>query len=103
MFCNKVEIETDEVAESMTLEQQFFIKDGEACFLVKLADVQMFQSVGNYTRVFFNEKNPMTYRIATLACLLLTAMPAASETIVGRLLTAELAIYENAGRKVGAI
>lgn len=46
----------------MTLQQQFFIKDGDNCFLVKLADVQQFQSVGNYTRVFFNHVNPMTYR-----------------------------------------
>ncbi len=47
---------------TMQLEQQFFIKEGENCFLVKLADVQQFQSVGNYTRVFFNGVNPMTYR-----------------------------------------
>ena len=58
---NKVtEQSTEEPA--MNLDQQFFIKDGDNCFLVKLADVQQFQSVGNYTRVFFNNKNPMTYR-----------------------------------------
>lgn len=59
---DKVQHGSTELIESMDLEQQFFIKDGDACFLVKLANVQMFQSVGNYTRVFFESKNPMTYR-----------------------------------------
>ena len=59
---DKVQEGSTESVESMDLDQQFFIKDGEACFLVKLANVQMFQSVGNYTRVFFESKNPMTYR-----------------------------------------
>ena len=56
----KVSVETTD--ETMTLDQQFFIKDGEKCFLIKLSDVQQFQSIGNYTRIFFDEVNPMTYR-----------------------------------------
>src|SRR6476469_117775 len=32
---------------------QVFVKDGERCWFVKLGEVRLFESVGNYARVFF--------------------------------------------------
>ena len=41
---------------------QIFIKDGEACWLVKVGDISHFEIVGNYTRVFFEDKRPLLYK-----------------------------------------
>lgn len=46
----------------MALNQQFFIKDGENCFFVTLADVICFEAMGNYTRVHLANATPATYR-----------------------------------------
>lgn len=44
---------------TLSLDKQIFIKDGEKCWLVKLQDISMFEIVGNYTRVFFENNNPL--------------------------------------------
>lgn len=46
----------------LTKHSQIFIKDGESCWLVKISDISMFEIVGNYTRVFFDDKRPMLYK-----------------------------------------
>lgn len=41
----------------LTMTSKVFIKDGEHCHLVPLADIDYFESCKNYTRVFFGKKN----------------------------------------------
>ncbi|WP_452221886.1 LytR/AlgR family response regulator transcription factor [Lacinutrix salivirga] len=48
--------------EVLTLDKQIFIKDGEKCWLVKIQDIFIFEIVGNYTRVFFEEYKPLIYK-----------------------------------------
>ena len=43
-------------------EDQVFIKDGERCWFVKLAEVRMFESEGNYVRVLFDNNRPLILR-----------------------------------------
>jgi two-component system LytT family response regulator len=38
---------------------QVFVKDGERCWFVKLGDVRLFESVGNYAKVFFGTNKPL--------------------------------------------
>lgn len=38
---------------------QVFVKDGERCWFVKLSDVRLFESVGNYAKVFFGTNKPL--------------------------------------------
>lgn len=38
---------------------QVFVKDGERCWFVKLSDVRLFESVGNYAKVFFANNKPL--------------------------------------------
>ncbi|MFY7880609.1 MAG: LytR/AlgR family response regulator transcription factor [Lacibacter sp.] len=38
---------------------QVFVKDGERCWFVKLAEIRMFESVGNYARVYFGVNKPL--------------------------------------------
>ena len=38
---------------------QVFVKDGERCWFVKLSDVRLFESVGNYAKVYFANNKPL--------------------------------------------
>ena len=38
---------------------QVFVKDGERCWFVKLGEVRLFESVGNYAKVFFGAYKPL--------------------------------------------
>jgi len=38
---------------------QIFLKDGEKCWFVSLKDVRLFESEGNYIRVYFNKDKPL--------------------------------------------
>ncbi len=38
---------------------QVFVKDGERCWFVKLGDIRLFESVGNYAKVFFGNNKPL--------------------------------------------
>ncbi|MBL7943722.1 MAG: response regulator transcription factor [Flavobacteriales bacterium] len=40
-------------------DDQIFLKDGEKCWFVSLRDVRLFESEGNYVRVFFNNHKPL--------------------------------------------
>ncbi len=48
--------------EQLSCNSQIFIKDGESCWLVRIRDISHFEIVGNYTRVFFEDKKPLLYR-----------------------------------------
>lgn len=41
---------------------QVFVRDGDHCWLVRIRDISVFESEGNYTRVFFNRSQPLIYR-----------------------------------------
>ncbi len=49
-------------SSKLSSESQIFIKDGESCWLVKIGDISQFEIVGNYTRVFFEDKKPLLYK-----------------------------------------
>ena len=38
---------------------QVFVKDGERCWFVRLSEVRLFESVGNYAKVFFGPNKPL--------------------------------------------
>jgi len=48
--------------DALSLDKQIFIKDGEKCWLVKIKDISLFEIVGNYTRVFFDNNTPLIYK-----------------------------------------
>ena len=52
----------NETVEKHHENSQIFIKDGEKCWLVKIGDISLFEIVGNYTRVYFNDNNPLIYK-----------------------------------------
>ena len=42
--------------------KKLFIKDGERCWFVALQDIRLFESDGNYTRVYFDQHQPLMLR-----------------------------------------
>jgi two-component system LytT family response regulator len=43
----------------LTEADQVFVKDGERCWFVKLSEIRLFESVGNYAKVFFGTNKPL--------------------------------------------
>jgi two-component system, LytTR family, response regulator len=43
----------------LTETDQVFVKDGERCWFVKLSEIRLFESVGNYAKVFFGNNKPL--------------------------------------------
>ncbi|MEM6641748.1 MAG: response regulator [Bacteroidota bacterium] len=53
------ETETDRKLGS---DDQVFVKDGDKCWFVKLEDVRLFESDGNYIKVYFENFKPMIHK-----------------------------------------
>lgn len=43
-------------------DDQVFVKDGEKCWFVKLGNIRLFESEGNYVRVLFDNNRPLILR-----------------------------------------
>ena len=43
--------------KTLQLEDNVFIKDGEKCWFIKLKDIVLFESEGNYVRIVFKDSN----------------------------------------------
>ena len=56
----------DKISENsqsvLTENDQVFVKDGDRCWFVKLATVRLFESEGNYVRLYFEENKPLILR-----------------------------------------
>jgi two-component system LytT family response regulator len=44
---------------TLSENDQVFVKDGERCWFVKLSDIRLFESVGNYAKVYFGPNKPL--------------------------------------------
>lgn len=44
------------------INDQIFLKDGEKCWFVTLSDIRLFESEGNYVRVYFENNKPLILR-----------------------------------------
>lgn len=50
------------VGRKLTLDDQVFVKDGDRCWFVKLSNVRLFESDGNYIKVYFDNFKPMIHK-----------------------------------------
>lgn len=48
--------------KKLTLEDQVFVKDGDRCWFVRLSNVRLFESDGNYIKVYFENFKPMIHK-----------------------------------------
>ncbi|AEL25390.1 LytTR family DNA-binding domain-containing protein [Cyclobacterium sp. 1_MG-2023] len=55
-------LEVDLPKDKLSLNDQVFVKDGDKCWFVKLANVRLFESDGNYIKVYFEKNKPMIHK-----------------------------------------
>jgi len=53
------ELELKLVSKLLKADDQVFVKDGDRCWFVKLEEVRLFESEGNYVRLFFRDQKPL--------------------------------------------
>lgn len=49
-------------AEAAARLEQVFVRDGDRCWIVRVADIFLLESEGNYARVFFGSERPLIRR-----------------------------------------
>jgi two-component system LytT family response regulator len=54
--------ENKEQTQALNDNDQVFVKDGDKCWFVKLSDIRLFESEGNYVRVYFDKNRPLILR-----------------------------------------
>lgn len=55
--------EKNEETNSILREtSQIFIKEGEKCWMISLKEITLFEIMGNYTRVYFENEKPLIYK-----------------------------------------
>ncbi len=59
---NKKDKISEDSHSVLTENDQVFVKDGEKCWFVKLANVRLFESEGNYVRLYFDDNKPLILR-----------------------------------------
>ena len=58
----KEEYDYSQNQKKLTLEDQVFVKDGDRCWFVRLSNVRLFESDGNYIKVYFDNFKPMIHK-----------------------------------------
>lgn len=48
--------------KKLCLEDQVFVKDGDKCWFVSLSNIRLFESDGNYIKVYFDNNRPMIHK-----------------------------------------
>jgi two-component system LytT family response regulator len=56
---NKESSEENSNKSLLNENDQVFVKDGEKCWFVKLNEIRLFESVGNYAKVYFGSNKPL--------------------------------------------
>ena len=56
-------LETEELdGMKLGVRDQVFVKDGDRCWFVRLSEVRLFESEGNYIKVYFDDNRPMIHK-----------------------------------------
>ena len=54
--------EKDQSQAKLTGNDQVFVKDGDKCWFVRLSNIRLFESDGNYIKVYFDNFKPMIHK-----------------------------------------
>lgn len=55
----QIDVDKETQKNQLGVNDQVFVKDGERCWFVKLGEVRLFESVGNYAKVYFGNNKPL--------------------------------------------
>lgn len=53
---------TEQKVSQLSMDKRIFIKDGEQCFFVPLAEVHLMESFGNYVRIYYGNNKPLLHK-----------------------------------------
>jgi len=56
---NKSEARKETQSNALKEDDQVFVKDGDRCWFVRLSSVKLFESEGNYVRLYFDDNKPL--------------------------------------------
>ena len=62
VLSERAQEESLEVKQSLGVNDQVFVKDGERCWFISLKEIRLFESDGNYIKVYFNNVKPMIHK-----------------------------------------
>jgi len=57
-----IDISTDKERTKLAEQDQVFIRDGDKCWFVKLTDIRMIESAGNYAKIHFETYQPLIHK-----------------------------------------
>lgn len=55
-------VEEPPTPDYLTADEQVFVKDGDKCWFVRIGDIRLIESEGNYTRLHFDRERPLILR-----------------------------------------
>lgn len=58
----QLRVQQETKSQQLGLKNQVFVKDGEECWFVSLAEIRVLEIMGSYTRIFFKDQKPMIPR-----------------------------------------
>lgn len=61
-FSTKLNPQVDRSSKILTAGDKIFLKDGEKCWFIDINEIRMFESDGNYVKVYFQKYRPMILR-----------------------------------------
>jgi two-component system LytT family response regulator len=56
------DITADQLKNRLDEKDQVFIRDGEKCWFVKLEDIRLIESSGNYAKIYFDKYHPLIHK-----------------------------------------
>ena len=59
---NETSDEEQVAGRILSENDQVFVKDGDKCWFVRLSDIKLFESDGNYIKVYFSNVKPMIHK-----------------------------------------
>lgn len=58
----KLNLSRQKIKKAKSPNDQVFVRDGERCWFVQLKDIRLFESVGNYSKVYFENNRPLIHK-----------------------------------------
>lgn len=49
-------------SQTLTQDEQVFIRDGDKCWFVKVGDIRLIESAGNYAKIHFDKYQPLIHK-----------------------------------------
>lgn len=56
------ELKSDRLRNKLAPNEKVFIRDGDRCWYVKLEDIRIIESAGNYAKIYFDKYQPLIHR-----------------------------------------